>query len=317
MIVFPTDLQQATTSDGTIRAGGTDLMERRHALAGSDIVDLRDVEDARAIDPAPGGGVRIGALVTIATVAADDTVRAGYPGFAQAAGGLATPQIRAVGTIGGNLLQRTRCWYFRSPEAQCLKKGGSTCYARAGDHLWHACFDLSPCAAVHASTLGMALLAYDAGVEVVGAPIATVAELLGDGGDPMRDNTLPPHAVLRAVTLPPATAGERSAYMRAISRARAEWPLVEVLARIGVQGDAIAWAKVAVGGVANVPLRLAELEAALVGVPAQPEALAAKAVLASKGATPLPMTGYKLPLLEAAVADALERALASEPVGGA
>ncbi len=311
MIVFPKSLQEAAAATGTVRAGGTDLMERRRGL---ELVDLRDVEDGRAIEVLPGGAARIGALVPIAAIAAHDGLRASHPGLTAAAGGLATPQIRAVGTLGGNLLQRTRCWYYRSHEAVCLKKGGDQCFARAGDHLFHACFDLSPCASVHPSTLAMALLAYDATVDVVGAAVGTVGALIGDGGDPTRDHHLPPGAVLRSVTVPPKVVGERAAYMRAISRARAEWPLVEVLARVGVQGDAIAWAKVAVGGVAGVPLRLAAVEAALVGAPAQPEALTKAAKLARDGAEPLPMTGYKVDLLEASVLEALELALLAEPV---
>lgn len=317
MIRFPTDLAAAHSAPGELRAGGTDLQERRRMTGGGGtIVDLRDVSEARAIDAVAGGRTRIGALVTIATLAADDTVRAGYPGLAEAAGGLATPQIRAVGTVGGNLLQHTRCWYYRTPEGECFKRGGASCSAKKGDHLWHACFDRGPCASVHASTLGMALLAYDARVEVAGAPIRTVAELYGDGRDPTRHNALPAEAVLHAVELDAPRRGERSVYLRAISRARAEWPLVEVLVRLGIEADAVAWAAVAVGAVASVPLRLAHVEAALVGAPARAEALVAIAARAREGTAPLPMTAYKVDLLEAAVADGLERALAANPVGG-
>jgi xanthine dehydrogenase YagS FAD-binding subunit len=318
MIRFASDLAAAQGGDGEIRAGGTDLQERRrmHGASGP-LVDLRDVADGRAIEVGPDGRVRIGALVTIAELAADAGVRAGYPGLAQAAGGLATPQIRAVGTVGGNLLQHTRCWYYRAPEAECLKRGGSTCSARKGDHLWHACFDRGPCASVHASTLGMALLAYDARVAVLGASLATVAELYGDGRDATKHNLLPDGAVLSGVELDAPRRGERSVYLRVISRSRAEWPLVEVLVRLGVEADAIAWAKVAVGAVASVPLRLSHVEAALVGAPAKPEAMLAIAALAREGTEPLPMTGYKVDLLEGAVADALEQALVEQPVGGA
>jgi xanthine dehydrogenase YagS FAD-binding subunit len=163
----------------------------------------------------------------------------------------------------------------------------------------------------------MALLAYDARIDAIGATMKTVAELYGDGSDAARHNLLPESAILRAIELDAPKPGERSVYLRATSRARAEWPLVETLVRIGVEGDKIAWAKVAVGAVAPVPLRLPHVEAALVGAPANAEALVAIAARAREGATPLPMTGYKVDLLEGLVADALERALVAKPVGGA
>lgn len=314
MIRFPVELADAV-GDDEIRAGGTDLQERRAAmLVRPPLADLRDVSEGRTIERAPAGGFRIGALVRIAELASDEEIVAGYPALAEAAGGLATPQIRTVATVGGNLLQHTRCWYYRSPEAECFRKGGTACSARRGDHLWHACFDLGPCASVHASTLGMALLAYDAGVEVTGDGVATVAALLGDGGDATRHNMLPTGAVLSTIVLPAPVVGERSVYVRATSRARAEWPLVEVAVRLAVADDKIAWAKVAAGAVAAVPLRLTALETALVGAPARADALAALAKHAAASASPLPMTGYKVDLLVGTVADALERALVAQPV---
>ena len=321
MIVFPTSLQQAAgelPGGAVIRAGGTDVHERRRLkLLSGNLVDLRDVADARDIATRTGGEIGVGALVRIAALASDPGIAAGYPALAEAAGGLATPQIRAIATVAGNLLQRNRCWYYRSPEAHCLKKGGARCFAREGDHLHHACFDLGPCVAVHPSTLGMALSAYDARVDVVGGAGRTVAALLGDGTDARHDHQLEDSAVVTHIVLPAPRAGERSAYVRTISRARAEWPLVEAVARLGVEKDAIVWAAVAVGGVAPVPLRLGAVEAKLVGTAPRPEALAAAAALATDGAKPLPMTGYKVELLERTVLEVLEKALERAPVGGA
>ena len=318
MIVFPTTLEEAVQAKGEFRAGGTDLGERRNlGIATGDLVDLRDLPGLDAMKRSEGGGLEIGARVTIAALARSKEVREGYPGLAAAAAGLATPQIRAVGTLGGNLLQRTRCWYFRSSEAKCLKKGGDKCWARQGDHLFHACFDLGPCASVHPSTLGMALMAYDASVEVAGGKARSVAELYGDGSDARRDHALEDGALLTAIVLPAPAAGERAAYFRAISRSRSEWPLVEVLARLVVEGDAIKQAAVAMGGVAPVPLRLPKVDAALVGKPASKDTLAAAAELAAEGAKPLPMTGYKVELVKGTVLETLERALDPDAKKGA
>jgi xanthine dehydrogenase YagS FAD-binding subunit len=290
------------------RAGGTDLTERRRSgVSTGPVVDIGHRPELSRLQRADDGGLRIGALVTLAQVAADAEVRAGYPGLAAAAGGLATPQIRRVATVGGSLLQRNRCWYYRNPHTDCVKKTGTHCPARDGNHLYHVVFDLGPCVAPHPSTVGAALLAHDATVKVVGTGEGAtvrrlpVAEVFGDGRDGRHDHTLAPDDLLVGVRLPAPAAGERAAYFRAISRAYAEWPLVEAVVRLVVDDGVVSLAAVAVGGVAPVPLRLPAVEAALRGRPVTAEVLDAAAGHAADGATPLPMTGYKVPLLTGTV----------------
>jgi xanthine dehydrogenase YagS FAD-binding subunit len=290
-----------------LRAGGTDLTERRRS--GVSTGPVRDIEPRAAltaIEATPGGGVRIGALVTIDNVAM--AVRDDYPALAAAAAGLATPQIRRIGTIGGNLLQRNRCWYFRHPGTSCLKKGGDDCPARAGNHRYGVLFDRGPCVAVHPSTLGAALLAYDAMVLTDGRGAIPIGDVFGDGSDGHRDHQLG-EDLLTAVELPPPVRGERGAYFRATSRAYAEWPLAEAVARIVVEDGQIVAAAVAAGGVAPVPLRLPAVEAALVGRAPTPDVLAEAGSLAAADANPLPMTVYKGRLLVGTVTEVLERAL--------
>ncbi|MEM6289720.1 MAG: FAD binding domain-containing protein [Myxococcota bacterium] len=317
MIVFPTTIEETLAASGTIRAGGTELQERRR-LPGmrTDLVDLRDTAGLDELRFDAGGALRIGAKQRIADIGGHPEIQYLYPGFAEAAGELATPQIRAVATMGGNLVQHNRCWYFRAPEAgaQCFKRGGSSCAAREGDHLYAACFDLGPCVSVHPSTLGLALLAYDGLVEVNPGGLRPVAALFGDGSDPSRDNALAPSELVTALVLPEPAAGEHSAYFRATSRARSEWPLVEVLARLVIKDGRIAEAGIALGGVAPVPLRAPAAEAALLGKPPTPEVLATASAKASEGASPLPMTGYKLDLIEGTVLETLERAVARDEV---
>jgi xanthine dehydrogenase YagS FAD-binding subunit len=293
------------------RAGGTDLMERRRSgVSRGPVQDLGRRPELSTVEWRGDGGATVGALVTIAELAADPRVAAGYPGLAAAAGGLATPQIRRVGTVGGNLLQRSRCWYFRHPATSCLKKGGTDCPARSGNHRYGVLFDLGPCVAPHPSTLGAALLAYAASVDTDRRSGLPVADVFGDGADGTRDHRLGTGELLTRVSLPPPVPGERAAYFRAISRAYAEWPLAEAVVRLGIaDGGAVAWAAVAVGGVAPVPLRLPSVEAALAGQPATPAAFSAAAAIAVEGANPLPLTGYKAPLLAGTVTEALERAL--------
>jgi len=318
MIVFPTSLTQigmpGSGDAPVVRAGGTDLGERRRlGLAPGPLLDLRDLPDLDTVEWDGLGAATVGAKVRIAEAAADPTLQKAYPGFTLAAGALATPQIRAVATLGGNLLQANRCWYYRNPDVTCLKKGGAECFARKGDHLYHSCFDLGPCACVHPSTLGMVLMAYDATVMVHGAGDRSVAELYGDGSDIRGDHRLEPGAVLTHLVLPPPQPREQAAYFRATSRARSEWPLVEVLVRLVLEGETVRFARVAMGGVAPVPLRLPKVEAALVGGPLTPETLAKAAALAKDGASPLPMTGYKVELVEGTVLETLERASHASP----
>lgn len=305
MIRFPSSLSDAANA-ALLRAGGTDLMER-YAHAPAPITDLSRVIEGRRIEER-ADGVQIGALATIAALAAHPAVQRGYPGLAQAAGGLATPQIRNIGTVGGNLLQHVRCWYYRHPDLQCLKKGGSSCLARDGDHINHVCFDLGACAAPHASTLAAAFLAWDATVLLHDGQELSLPALLGDGSDPTRQNRLPTGAVLAGVRLKPGSPDDRSTYFRAIARARAEWPIVEVIARVqGTNPVQAAW--ITLGGVANVPLRATAAEAALIGGPLDETRIAAGAKAAREGAKPLPMTGYKVDILEGAVRAALTRLL--------
>jgi xanthine dehydrogenase YagS FAD-binding subunit len=307
----PRTIEDARRATGEYRAGGTDLQQRlRSGVSSGPPIDLKWLPGLDRVEWDGRGRARIGALVPITTVAGDPRLAAAYPGLAQSAGALATPQIRAAGTLGGNLLQRNRCWYYRHPAIRCLKKGGEDCPARSGNHLFGVCFDLGPCVAPHPSTLGMALLAYDAQVEIAGGGSRPVAALYGDGSDGRHDHQLGERELLAAVLMPEPLEDERAAYFRAISRALAEWPLVEAIVRLVVSGGTIEFARVAAGGVAPIPLRLRRVEEALAGKPASPEALEQAASLAAEGASPLPMTRYKVDLLPRTVRETLHRALA-------
>ncbi|WP_327419054.1 FAD binding domain-containing protein [Streptomyces sp. NBC_01233] len=243
-------------------------------------------------------------------------MRAGWPALAVSAGTAATPQIRTAGTLGGNLLQRNRCWYYRNPHVSCLQKGGTGCPAREGDHHFGVVSGDAPCVAPHPSTLAMALLTYDAEAEFHGESPRGVADLYGDGDRLFHtDHLLPPERILTAVLLPPPLPGERAACHRAVSRAHAEWPLVEATARVALDGSTLTHAAVAAGGVARVPLRLTEVEAALIGREATPGVLAAAAATVLARCRPLPQTGYKATLFRDTVLEALEQAVGPAAAG--
>lgn len=306
-------IAQAVAASGEFRAGGTDLQERiRSRIAGDAIVDIQRLPDLDQID-FHEGGVTIGALTTIETIGHHERLRQEYPALTSPTQTLATPQIRSMGTMGGVLCQRTRCWYFRHPDLGCPKKGNaSSCPARDGNHHFGVCFDLGPCVHPHPSSVGCALLTYDAQIEVTERGHMTIAELYGDGSDPTRDHTLNPGELITHIHLPRAADDERASYYRLMSRQWAEWPLVEVIVRLLMDGPTIREAKIGVGGVANIPLRLTDVEQSLGGKQAEPDALQAAADLSVAKANPLPQTGYKLEMVRGAVLHTLETALAPD-----
>lgn len=303
-----TPTAMTATQTGEFRAAGTDLSERRRSgVSTGPLIDISASPDTIGMHWGAEGSSRIGAFTTIAAIAADARLAAAYPGIAASAQGLATPQIRHFATLGGNLAQRSRCWYFRNPHIACLKKGGADCPARPGNHLYHVAFDLGPCVAPHPSTMAAALLAYEAKVTTDRRNSLSIGDLLGDGSDGTADNALQPGEMIKSVELAPPVQGERALYKRAISRTHAEWPLVEVCARAVIKDGAIQFIRLAAGGIAPVPLRLNAVETALQGKPANIAAIAVAAERATSGAKPLPMTGYKLDLLKGVVQDLLER----------
>jgi xanthine dehydrogenase YagS FAD-binding subunit len=288
------------------RAAGTDLSERRRSgVSRGPLIDLAASGDS-AISWDANGAASIGALTTIATIAADTRIMEAYPGIAASAQGLATPQVRHLATLGGNLAQRSRCWYFRKADIDCLKKGGSACPARSGNHLYGVAFDLGPCVAPHPSPMAAALLAYDATIVTDHRSGLTIPDLLGDGSQARSDHALAAGEMIKSVALPAPLAGERASYKRAISRTYAEWPLVEVCARIVIADGKVQFVHLAAGGIAPVPLRLIACETALQGKATNAATIAEAARQPGPGAKPLPMTAYKLDLLEGLVRDLLE-----------
>ncbi len=289
------------------RAAGTDLSERRRSgVSRGALVDIAAMAAPAGVEAGPDGGLRIGALTTISAIASDPAIRRDYPGLAAAAAGLATPQIRRVATLGGNIAQRNRCGYFRNPEVACLKKGGEGCPAREGVALHAVAFDRVPCVAPHPSTLAAALLAYDARLDTDRRRDMPIAEALGDGRATTSETALASGELLTAVALPAPAPGERAAYKRAIGRAHAEWPLVELVASVTFEAGVFGRVRLVAGGVAPTPIRLAAAEATAHGKPASASTFAAVAAAAVEGANPLPQTRYKLDLLRGLVRDLLE-----------
>jgi xanthine dehydrogenase YagS FAD-binding subunit len=290
------------------RAAGTDVSERRRSgVSRGPLVDLVRPSGTPDIAWGASGAARISAFTSIAAMADDPKLGATYPGLTAAAAGLATPQIRHVATLGGNLAQRSRCWYYRDPHIACLKKGGSACPAREGNHLYGVAFDFGPCVAPHPSTLATALMAYDATVTTNFRPRLTIGQLLGDGFNGGVDHALEPGEIIESIELGNPVANERAFYRRAISRSYAEWPLVEVVVRAVIADGAFKLVRIVSGAIAPVPLRLLAAESAAQGAAVNAATIANAVAQSTLGAKPLAMTGYKLDLLRGLVQDLLER----------
>ena len=290
------------------RAAGTDLSERRRSgVSRGPLVDLVRPSDTPDIAWDARGAARISAFTSIAAMAADPKLAAAYPGLTAAAAGLATPQIRHVATLGGNLAQRSRCWYYRDPHIACLKKGVSLCPAREGNHLYGVAFDLGPCVAPHPSTLAAALLAYDATVTTSLRQHLAMDQVLGDGSNGSADHALAPGEIIESIELGIPVGNEQALYRRAISRSYAEWPLVEVVVRAVIEDGRFKLVRIVSGAIAPVPLRLAAAESAAQGAAVDFATIAKAAAQSTLGAKPLAMTGYKLDLLKGLVQDLLEK----------
>lgn len=307
IVTKPEEVRQAT---GEIRAGGTDLHDRyRLGVSSGPIVDIHKLEGCDQIEQAADGSTTIGALISIDEVAHNPITAEGYSGLAKAADGLATPQIRWAASLGGALLQRTRCWFFRHPHYVCYKKGGDECFARDRHNPNGVVFDAGGCVYPHPSTLGMALLAYEAEVEIFGQGRRPIADLYGDGSDPTRDHLLEPGDLLTRILLPAPVAGEQTAYFRSIARFEAEWPIVECMVRLLISDGTITMARIGVGGVAAVPMRLTDVEAVLEGQLASQATLEQAAQVSAGNANPLPQTAPKIDFLIGTVLETLERAV--------
>ena len=293
--------------------GGTDLLPqvRDGVVPAGRLVGLTAIPGMAAIAETDDGGLSIGAAATIADVASHPVVRGRYATLAEAAGGLATPQIRNEGTIGGNLAQRPRCWYYRSPLIPCLKKGGDRCYALAGNTRLLCVTGGDRCYIVHPSDTAVALSVLDARLEIAGTngkrELAMNDFFAGPGRDMLRENVLEQAEVITRVVIP-ADAPESSVYLKVRERESGDFALVSVAAAITLDANRdIAGARVALGGVAPVPYRAIEVEDYLAGRPASDVDAAAAAALALPNATPLPQNAYKLPMAR----NTLKRALAT------
>jgi xanthine dehydrogenase YagS FAD-binding subunit len=300
-----------------LKAAGIDVLDRMKERVDlpDRVVTLGDVAGLDRVERLPSGALRIGALATLARIAASEEVRAGAPALAQAASEAASPQIRNRATLGGNLGQHTRCGYYRLASFPCFKRGDAFCPVRSPDAVQEEAgiYGIDLCACAHPSSLAPTLGAIGATVVVTGVAgerRLAVADLYeGPRQGKASDMTLAPTDVIAAVEVPAPGPGDRQGFHEIRRRARFDWPLVLAAAWVRVEGEKVADARVWLGSVAPTPIASAPAHKALVGAPAAGAGFAAAAAAAGEAAaaaaTPLPGTAYKTELVKVAVRRAL------------
>jgi len=291
-------------------AGGTDLLDelKSGVAAAGLVVDLRGVEGLAGITKEKGG-LRIGAMTRIADLAGNADAGRDYPSLREAALSLATPQLRNVGTVGGNLCQRPRCWYYRDPQVLCRKKGGRNCYAFQGRNKYHAIFGGSSCHIVHPSDLAPALIGLGAA--------ATIGTTKGDRTMPLedlyalpdvdvtRENVLAKGQFLKSILVPAPPPGRKAVYVKLKERGTWDFALVSAAVAAIVEGGRLTQVSIVCGGVAPVPWRLKKVEDALRGRTASEAVIDEAADAALADAAPLRENGYKTGLVRAALRQAV------------
>lgn len=288
-------------ADAALKAGGIDLLDlmKEGLVEPRRLVGLGRLEALRAIEATPEGGLRVGALSTLAEVASHPVIAARYRALADAAGHSATPQIRNVATLGGNLLQRSRCWYYRSRDFPCLRKAGTRCFAQEGRNRYHALFLNDRCAMVHPSTPATALVALGASV-VLRAPSGAVRRVdieeffVPPSKALDRETIKQPEEILVAVDLPPVDETFRSRHRKQGERESFDWPIADVAAAFRLVNGRVRSARIALGAAAPVPLRRLTAERNLEGQRLDANVADRAARSALEGARPLTENAYKL-----------------------
>jgi xanthine dehydrogenase YagS FAD-binding subunit len=290
-----------------VKAAGVDLLDRMKN--GTDtptrLVNIRNIASLRGIQLTQQG-LTIGPLATLTEVSDHPIVRAQYAVLADACGHAATPHIRNMATLGGNLLQRLQCWYFRSADFECLRKGKEICFAFSGLNQYHAIMDYGGCPSVAPSSGAVALLALDANLELTSAAkgkrLVPIREFyVHPDANPQRYNVMGADELLTAIYVPKPAAGTRSAYQKYGEKESNDWAIADAGIVLEMDGNLCRRAVVTMSAASPVVRRSPEAEAVLTGKTITPELARAAGQASMHGAMPLSMNAYKVQLFPVAI----------------
>lgn len=298
-------------------AGGQDLLTtmKDYTSRPTRVVNLKSIRGLNRLS-LDGKGLSIGALITLNELEEHMGVRRNMPGLAEAANSIATPQIRNLGTVAGNLCQRPRCWYFRLEEVVCLKKGGTECYSASGENKYNAIFGGGPSYIVHPSDLAPMLMALGARLNVVGAEGKRVIPIdkfftLPSEGNIRRENVLKNEEIITEIFVPASPLAAHSTYLKFKERDSLDFAMASVAVALQLNGRTVKDARIVLGGVAPIPWRVPEAEKYVTGKTLTNDVLQEAGKIALAGAEPLAKNAYKVPLTQTLVRRALTKAAAA------
>lgn len=309
------ELYKPTQEAAVFKSGGIDLFDlvKEGLIRPQKIVNIRNIPGLDSISFDAKEGLRIGANVTLAEIENNKEVEKRYLALYQAVAHAATPQLRNMSTIAGNLAQRNRCWYFRSADHPCFRKGGDRCYARSnssGENENHAILDNGSCVSVHASSIATALMAFNAVVVIVNKDGEKKEVPMDDFfvsplQDPTTETILQPQELITEIVVPPPAATTKSYYIKQVARESYDWSLGDVAVVAEVAGNTCQKASIVLGAAAPVPYRSLPAEQAMENKAVDEKNATAAAEAAMDGARPLSKNGYKVPLFKAIIKEAI------------
>jgi len=303
-------IRELSTQGARLHAGGTDLLgyTRNEILPVEKVVSISNLKTLKGIEALPDGGVKIGALTPLADIAAHASIGQKYAVLAQASASVGSPQIREQGTLGGNICQRPRCWYFRS-DFQCRKKGGSICYAMGGENQYHAIFGGGPCFFVHPSDAAVALMALQAKITIAARTGNKAVRIEDFFVSPKKsidkETILLPGEIVTDIRIPPSGGNTKSLYRKIASRGSWDSALTSVAMVLELESGNVRAARIVLGGVGPYPWRASAAEKVLTGKKPDRSVAVAAAEAAISGASPLRDNVYKLEMVKGAVEESI------------
>ena len=293
------------SSKAMLKAGGIDLLDmmKEQLISPNRLVNIRELEELRFLKEDTNGAFLIGPGQTLSELAEDQTIIKSYKSLAKAAGGAASVQIRNSATLGGNLCQRPRCWYFRSADFHCSRKGGDTCFALDGENQYHAIFDNTDgCAIVHPSATAVALMALNAKLIISDGEkdreISIEEFFVTPANDIERENILHKNEMIITIIIPADIKDYLSYYHKQKEKQTFDWPLADVAVALRMEGDRCQDARIVLGSAAPVPLRSKSAEQTLVNQNINKDTAMKAAEAAVINAEPLILNEYKVPLFK-------------------
>jgi len=298
-----------------VKAAGTDLLDliKEGVVAPDQVIDLSRIPGLDQLTYSTNDGLEIGPMVTLAQLAESKEVKAHYPALYESAAHAATPQIRNMATMGGNLMQRPRCWYFRSKAHHCRKKGGTTCFAQIGQNQFHGIFNTNVCPCVHPSSLATALVAYEGSVELTGPEGKRVVPLeeffTASEVEVTCENVAGSQEIITNIILPAVGKETKAFYIKQGQRESYDWSMGDVAVVLKMNGNRCDDARVVFGAASSIPLRRKKAEEVIKGKRINEKLIESAAEASVEGATPLAQNAYKVPLFKVLVRRTISEAL--------